>query len=82
MCKGTLDNAFDRDWSVGLGATLGDARKLKTIFLISRVFPGKANRVILLGFECSMNPQNLIEIVRAIFEEIEILIFFSYVNYP
>ena len=24
ICKGTLDKEFERDWSVGLGATLGD----------------------------------------------------------
>ena len=44
-------------------------RKLKTIF------PGKADSVILLGFECAINPQNLIKIVRAIFEKFEILNF-------
>ena len=48
-------------------------RKLKTIFLVSGIFPGKADSVILLG---TINPQNLIKIVRAIFEKIEILIFF------
>ena len=30
----------------------------------------------MLGFECTINPQNLIKIVRAIFEKFEILIFF------
>ena len=30
----------------------------------------------MLDFECTINPQNLIKIVRAIFEKIEILIFF------
>ena len=24
ICKGTLDIEFERDWSVGLGATLGE----------------------------------------------------------
>ena len=34
--------------------------------------------MILLGFECTINPQNLIKIVGAIFEKIKILkIFFS-----
>ena len=32
--------------------------------------------VILLGFECTINSQNLIKIVRAIFEKFEILNFF------
>ena len=26
ICKGTLDIKFQRDWSVGLGAILGDSR--------------------------------------------------------
>ena len=51
-------------------------RKLKTIFLVSRIFSGKADSVILLGFECAINPQNLNEFVRDIFEKIEILNFF------
>ena len=39
---------------------------------------GKAVSVILLGFECrpTINPQNLIKIVRAIFEKFEILNYF------
>ena len=32
---------------------------------------------MLLGFECTINPQNLIKIVGAIFEKIKILNFFS-----
>ena len=50
--------------------------KLKNMFLVSRIFPGKADSVILLGFECTTNSQILIKIVKAIFEKIEILIFF------
>ena len=45
-------------------------RKLKTIFLVSGIFPGKTDSVILLGLECTINPQNLIKIVGAIFEKI------------
>ena len=51
-------------------------RKLKTIFLVSRIFPGNADSVILLSFECTINPQNLNKIIRVIFEKIEILHFF------
>ena len=29
ICKGTLDIKFERDWSVGLGAMLGDGHKKK-----------------------------------------------------
>ena len=51
-------------------------RKLETIFIISGIFSGKADSVILLCFECTINPQNLIKIVPAIFEKIKILNFF------
>ena len=36
----------------------------------------KADSVILLDFKCSMNPQNLIKIIGAIFEKIKILFIF------
>ena len=52
-------------------------RKLKAIFLVSGILPGKADSVILLGFECTKIPQNLMKIVVAIFEKIKIVIFFS-----
>ena len=39
-------------------------------------FSEKANSVILLGFEYTINPQNLIKIFGDIFEKIEILNFF------
>ena len=82
ICKGTLDVEFGRDWSVGLGATLGDGQKIKNWYFSSfRDFPGKADCVILLGFKCTINPQNLIKIVGAIFEKNKKKIF-SYVNYP
>ena len=48
-------------------------RKLKTIFLVSRIFSEKADSVILLGFECTINTQNLNKIVGAIFEKMKIL---------
>ena len=77
ICKGTLAIEFERDWSVGLGATLGDAtdRKFKTIFLVSGIFPGKANSVILFGFACTINPQSLIKIVGAVLRKSKFLIF-------
>ena len=69
--KGTPDIEFEQDWSVGLGATLAYVRdrKLKTIFLVSRIFPRKADSVMLLGLGCAINPQNLKKIVIAIFLE-------------
>ena len=42
--KGILDIECERDWSVGLGATLGDGYKNIYIFLFTRIFPGKADR--------------------------------------
>ena len=50
-------------------------RKLKTIFLVSRIFSRKADNVILLGFECTINTQNLNKIVRAIFGKMKIFNF-------
>ena len=77
ICKGTVDIELERDWSFGLGATLGDGHKIKNCFSTFRIFSGKADTVILLGFECTINPQNLIKIVGAIFEKIKFVIFFS-----
>ena len=72
ICKGTPDTEFEQDWSVGLDATLRDRQKNKTIFLVSRIFPGKAEGVILLGSECTINSLNLIKIVIAVFSKTEI----------
>ena len=38
--KGTSDTEFEQDWSIGLGATLGD-RKLKTIIQFQGFFREK-----------------------------------------
>ena len=70
---GILDIDFERDWPIGLGATLGAYIKLKSIFVATRIFPGKADSAIFLGLECTINPQNLMEIVRAFSER---MIFF------
>ena len=67
---------FEQDWSVGVGATLEADIKLKNIFLVRRIFPGKADSAIFLGFECTINPQNLMKIVGTIFEKMKNLIFF------
>ena len=50
-------------------------RKLKTIFLVSGTFSGKADNVILVSFECTIRPQNLIKIIGAISEKITIFKF-------
>ena len=44
--------------------------------LVTRIFQGKADSAILLGFECTINPQNFMNIVWAIFEKMKILNFF------
>ena len=71
---GALGIEIGRDWSVGLGAPLDDGQTEKILFLlVSGIFPGKAESVKLLGFICTVNPQNLINFIGAIFEKIEIL---------
>ena len=68
--------------SVGFGATLRERQKiLKTIFLVSGIFPGKADSVKLLGFECTINTQNLNKSLEP-FKENRNFKLFSYVNYP
>ena len=70
------DIECERDWSVSLGATLDGGQKIKNYFSSFRDFSGKTESTTLLGFECTINPQNLIKIVGAIFEKIEIKKFF------
>ena len=49
---------------------LGDGKKIKkNIFLIAGIFSGKADTIILLGFEYTINPEDLMKIVWAIFWE-------------
>ena len=43
ICKETLDIECERDWQVGLGATLGGGQKIKKIYFSSfRDFSGKS----------------------------------------
>ena len=51
-------------------------KNLKNIFPVSGNFPKKIASTTLLGFERTINPQNLIKIVVAIFEKIFFFIFF------
>ena len=76
ICRGTVDIECKRDWPVGLGATLGDGQKIKNYFSSFRDFSEKADSVILLRFECTINPLSSIKIVGAIFEKINISNFF------
>ena len=73
ICRGIVDIECERDWPVDLGATLGGGQEIKeNIILVTRIFPGKAERAILLSFECAINPQNLMKIVGAIFDKMKI----------
>ena len=76
ICKGTPDIEFVLDWSIGLGATLRDTQKIKNNFSSLDDFSGKADSVIVLGFECTINTQNLMKIVEAVFQKTKILYFF------
>ena len=72
ICKRTLDIGFEWDWSVGLSTMLGDGHTecntYRPIYISSfRDFLGKIDSVLFLSFECTINPQNLIKIVEAIF---------------
>ena len=42
ICKGTLDIECERDWSVGLDATLGDGQKIKNYFSSFEDFSGES----------------------------------------
>ena len=41
-CKWPPDIEFEQDWSVGLGAMLGDGQKIKNYFSSFRDFSGKS----------------------------------------
>ena len=56
-CERTLDIECERDLWVSLGPALGDEKNEKYIFQVSGIFPGKADTVILLDFECTINPK-------------------------
>ena len=56
---------FEQDWSYK-----------KSYSSYKDFFPGKADSAILLRFECTINPQNFMKIVEAIFGKMQILIFF------
>ena len=76
--QGALDIEIGWDWSVGLGAPLGDGHTEKlNFFTVTGIFSGKAESVALLGFECTVNPQNLINFVWSHFWENRNFIFFS-----
>ena len=44
-------------------------------------FSGKDDSVILLGFECTINPQTLLEIVWALFEKMDIFLMWTTCNF-
>ena len=52
ICKGTLDIECGRDWSVSLGATLGDGQIIKNYFSSFRDFSGKSRYCHIIGVHC------------------------------
>ena len=56
ICKGTLDIEFKRDWSVGLGATIGDGQKIKNYFSSFRDFSGKSRYCHIVGLRLYYKP--------------------------
>ena len=42
ICRGILDIEYERDWSVGLGTTLGKGEKFKNYFSRFRDFSGES----------------------------------------
>ena len=57
ICKRTLDKGFERDWSVSLGAMLGDGHteNKKKYFSSFRDFPG-ISIVLCCGFRMYYKP--------------------------
>ena len=51
------------------------------MYLVSGIFPGKADSVILLGFECIINSQYVMKIVKAIFEKINFFLMWTTLNF-
>ena len=49
--------------------------KISKFFPLLGIYSGKGDSVVLLGYECTINSQDLIKIVGAIFEKIEIFNF-------
>ena len=64
-CQRTLNIEFKQDWSVGLGATVGDPTRrienFKKYFVATKIFPGKPDSAIFLRFKCTINPENLMK---------------------
>ena len=67
---------YYKTFFLGWYETQAKYKNLRFIFTASGNFPGKLDSVILLGLECTINLQNLMKIVRAIFEKMKILIFY------
>ena len=75
ICKGTLYIEFERDWSAGLGATLGDGQKIKNYFSSSRDFSRKNRERHIVGLRMYYKPTKVNQTRWRHFEKIEILNF-------
>ena len=72
--KSALNIEFEQDWFRRY--VTRQKENLKNIILLTRIFQGKANSVILLRFECTITPQKLMKIVGAIFGKMKFFVFF------
>ena len=56
ICNGTLDIECERDWPVGLGATLGDGQKIKNYFSSFKNISGKSRLCHIVEFRMYYKP--------------------------
>ena len=61
ISKGTLDIEFERDWSVGLGAMLGNGHKIKNYFSSFKDFSGKIRQCHIVEVWMYNKPTNFDE---------------------
>ena len=80
--KGTLDIEFQRDWSVGLDATLRDGQKIKNYFSSFRDFSGKNRKCHIVGLQMYYKDTKFKQNRWSHFLENRNFKFFSHVNYP
>ena len=57
ICKGNLNIERERNWSVGLGAALGDGQKIKNYFSSFRIFSRKNQQCHIVGLRKYYKPR-------------------------
>ena len=76
ICKRTLDIECERDWSVSLGAMLGDGQKIKNYISSFRDLFGKSRWCHTAGLRMYYKPTKFNQNRLTIFEKIKIFNFF------